>query len=219
MGCDIHLYVEKRGVLGWEKQYGFVSDYFDPTNEYFSGKDFRDTDEPYQSRNYTVFAAPANVRNGYGFAGIDTGDPLIPIAEPRGLPDDVSSAIQETADAFGDDGHSHSYLTLAELRDYNWDKPLTSRGCVQLSDFKKLRPGEPPKEWRGGVFGGNTRTISIAEAETYKPKPGQEVYVNYQWVTPLRDCCSGFLNHMLPILEKLSDGDAESVRIVFWFDN
>ena len=41
-----------------------------------------------QGRHYFLFAWLADVRNGRGFAGIVTGDPIEPIAEPRGLPDD-----------------------------------------------------------------------------------------------------------------------------------
>lgn len=41
-----------------------------------------------QSRHYQLFAVLADVRNGYGFAGVQTGEPVKPIAKPRGLPPD-----------------------------------------------------------------------------------------------------------------------------------
>lgn len=49
----------------------------------------------WHSRNYNVFAILANVRNGYGFAGVDTGDALVPICEPRGIPGDLSEEVRE----------------------------------------------------------------------------------------------------------------------------
>ena len=44
-----------------------------------------------------LFAILAGVRNGYGFAGCDTGDGFRPIAPPRGLPGDVSPEVAEEA--------------------------------------------------------------------------------------------------------------------------
>ena len=48
-----------------------------------------------ENRNYWAFAVLADVRNGYGFAGIDKGDPITPISEPRGLPEDLSDELRD----------------------------------------------------------------------------------------------------------------------------
>lgn len=40
------------------------------------------------NRHYELFGWLANVRNGVGFAGIRMGEPMTPIAYPRGLPED-----------------------------------------------------------------------------------------------------------------------------------
>lgn len=67
MGTDIHLFVETRVNGVWELR----------------------SDAPrFSGRNYNEFAILAGVRNGTGFAGCDT-DGFAPIAEPRGLPDDM----------------------------------------------------------------------------------------------------------------------------------
>ena len=42
-----------------------------------------------QNRHYQLFAVLAGVRNGFGFAGIPTGEAVVPISEPKGLPDDL----------------------------------------------------------------------------------------------------------------------------------
>ena len=68
MGTDIHIVVEIYKDHGWH-----LTDIV-----------------PSQDRNYRAFAVLADVRNGYGFAGFSTGDAVIPISEPRGLPDDMS---------------------------------------------------------------------------------------------------------------------------------
>lgn len=46
-------------------------------------------------RDYDTFGALANVRNGLGFAGVNTGDGLEPLDEPRGLPMDLELAEDE----------------------------------------------------------------------------------------------------------------------------
>jgi len=47
----------------------------------------------YHDRNYNVFGVLADVRNGRGFAGTVTGTGFVPIAEPRGLPSDLSEEV------------------------------------------------------------------------------------------------------------------------------
>ena len=57
-----------------------------------------------QDRHYQLFAVLADVRNGYGFAGIPTGEVVTPIAKRRGLPAD-----------FAMDGDSHPIATLEHM--------------------------------------------------------------------------------------------------------
>jgi hypothetical protein len=62
-------------------------------------------DHPRIDRFYSLFARLANVRN-YG--------DVIPLAEPRGVPDDCSEATRIYLD--DDDFHSHSWVSSSE-----WD--------------------------------------------------------------------------------------------------
>lgn len=59
-----------------------------------------------------LFAFLADVRNGYGCQ---------PISKPRGLPVDVSCCVYEEYKEWGGDAHSASYLTLKELRDFDYE--------------------------------------------------------------------------------------------------
>lgn len=56
-------------------------------------------------RNYSIFSLLAGLRGPYE-AMID----------PRGLPSDRSSGILTYTQYWGDDGHTHSYLTVKELK-------------------------------------------------------------------------------------------------------
>lgn len=59
---------------------------------------------PSGRQNYEMFGRMAGVR----------GD-AEPIAEPRGLPDDASIMTRFDASIWGDDGHSHSWLSVDEM--------------------------------------------------------------------------------------------------------
>ena len=85
MGCDIHLHTEVK-IGGVWLHYGC----------------------PDVNRNYCVFAKMAGVRNDAGYG-------ITPIAAPRGLPKDVSELTAFACELYGEDGHSHSFLTSGEV--------------------------------------------------------------------------------------------------------
>lgn len=104
MGCDIHTYKEKRIDGQWvsgeswevsEDQYSEDSVRYDRTG-----------DTPYRSRNYAQFGLMAGVR-------WDTPHAL----EPKGIPDDASPEVKREIEQWDCDGHTHSYLTLRELKE------------------------------------------------------------------------------------------------------
>jgi hypothetical protein len=111
MGADIHTYVEQRIDGVWR--------HVDVAEPDFPGME---GDGVLGWRHYGMFGFLANVRN-YSHSPV--------IAEPRGLPDDVTEGIKETGD--WQDAHSHSWLTLAELLAYDydqvfWDRRITRDG-------------------------------------------------------------------------------------------
>lgn len=147
MGTDIH---------GWlQKSYG--------------GKNWYNVQRVPSDRNYTLFAALANVRNGRGFAGCYTGEAIRFIAEPRGLPADLAAQLAATElqsdNAADDDGinyyatdfgdHSQTWFTLAELLNWDgWQQQQTRGGYVARSEYEACqREGRTPDEWCGDTFG------------------------------------------------------------------
>lgn len=85
MGCDMHLHVEVKLDGRWEH-------YAAPGVE----------------RSYALFALMADVRN-------DRVGSLVPISPPKGLPDDITAMTRFDAERWGEDGHSHSWLSADEL--------------------------------------------------------------------------------------------------------
>jgi hypothetical protein len=202
VGCDIHMWAEVKKNNKWKK----VGKVF--KNQYYrlgeqskvdeDGYEWNPefTDQPYQSRNYDLFAILANVRNGSGFAGCDTGDGFKPIAMPRGIPRDVSVEARIELEKYGVDGHSHSYFTLAELLDYDWEGQKTKhRGWVDPWNFEIWRKKGKPQTWSGGVEGNSINHVSntqmarmIAEGniQWIGPEPDEDSWKDREYTTELQ---------------------------------
>lgn len=131
------------------------------------------TESPLESRNYDMFALLAGVRNGVGFAGLKRGDPIRPLSEPRGVPEDASFAWRAEVDSWDVDMHSHSYFTLAELIEFEasgaFDQPIRRTGAISAEAYEELkRTGEKPTEWSGSIGGFGIQTLSVDDYEAGK---------------------------------------------------
>lgn len=221
MGCDIHLFVEKKVNGKWDAVKGpnpDIEDYrryaknnrergnetealrYEKRADDIETGEFLKTAEDewekdnygptvykgwaYEGRNYDLFAILADVRNGYGFAGSYTGEGFKPISDPKGLPEDISEEIKKRSDDYGSNGHSHSWFTVKELTEYDWEQETVT-----------LRPGMYPV---------------LAPVEDLKKNTETAFY---------KDCVGSFYTKSIPALKELAGDDSESVRIVFWFDN
>jgi hypothetical protein len=226
MGCDIHLKVERRVNGKWECVESLsprpcswcdgAGHYKNrPLDKCYSCSGSGAQSGPYRDRNYTVFSVLAGVRNdGY----------VKPIATPRGLPDGIADDGE-----YGD--HSFSWLTLAELRAYDWHQSIHDEGWVDAETFKKWDAAGAkgnPEQWCGAVGGGAVEHVTHSRMREYiadgmKESPVIEriagkrsFYTLIQWDVPLTDYCK----HFLSFLETLSAiGADEDVRIVFGFDS
>lgn len=148
MGCDIHLYAEKKVTPKWWefwKRPKWVS-----IDKYSRNEDWESFDDPeykvaYDDRFYTggrsynVFCALANVR-AFHF----TGDPPC-VSQPKGLPHDCCPEILAESDRYGSDGHSHSWNTLRELQDFDWSSytPTTDEFLNEVIPKMKAASNNP----------------------------------------------------------------------------
>lgn len=236
MGCDIHLYVEKWENGAWKSADKWRrSDWASEGDERYDELVVNYPDRFYQGRNYDLFAILANVRNGEGFAGVVTGRGYNPISMPRGLPEDVCAEVKKDSDNWGIDGHSHSWLLVQELLDYDWTQTTKRFGVLNLEEFIDWsrwdrRMGNWPNSFSGDVFGPELRIVDMDEGdalivkydlfkqrEVPKAKELDGVYVRCQWDTPYYKGVRHFWGETIPRLLHL--GDPKNVRIVFWFDN
>ena len=201
MGCDIHLFVEYKDKAGkWHRaRPRITAEWAVQANAEAKAK-AKPGEKPYlyaekvwyDNRNYDLFAMLADVRN----------DGFNPISAPKGLPRNVSPSVKKESDGWDCDGHSHSWLTLAELEAYDWDQKAIMQGMVskaQAEEFRKT--GKPPESWCGWTNATDVETI--------------------RWEIKYRDHVTEFLNVIMPALRKLAaeHGGPKNVRMVFWFDN
>lgn len=130
MGTDIHLLAERQTDNGWEVVPGPVvpcdmCDFYKGRECYYCKNERRRRVQWYDDRHYVIFAALADVRNGYGFAGIPTHESLQPISPPRGRPADLSAEADEWLEDHGD--HSDTWLSMEEINAYDWDQIIVPR--------------------------------------------------------------------------------------------
>jgi hypothetical protein len=221
MGCDIHVYVEKRVDGQWR-----AADKY--SDEDGIGPDVSYDDRVYVGRNYRLFSVLAGVRKH---------DMLPVIAEPRDLPEDVSPEVRAASDSWGVDGHSHSWLTLRELLDFDWTQECTFSTTVTGQEFARWsrydRGQKNEPDWSFGSRGGpGIVTVPMAEMDArlaaltpqarWADHPEWErLNVPITWEQPVARSVGSFLSETVFRLVQLAGGvaHADDLRIVFWFDN
>lgn len=240
MGCDIHMFAEvklkRKEGYEWKTVGKVFKNQYHNSKEpaymtlYSGGKteeayEWNDklSMHPYDSRNYDVFAILADVRNGRGFAGSDTGDGFIPIDDPRGVPEDASDYYKKMVEEWGEDGHSHSYFYMPEIDEYDWSQGTIHRGWVGVDGYKVFKEKGHPESWSGGVGGGAVAHITNEEMDKYIlegfPDPEKHYYTQISWGNTYMDSAKWFLKDMEQVKKLKKLKGVEDVRIVFFFDN
>lgn len=232
MGTDIsYVFQKKNPDNSWETldlDQDFRKN--EITGEYEDG-------EYYIGRYYLLFAVIAGVRNGYGFAGHYRHEPLVPIAEGRGLPNGIQSDWfkHEPSSAYGFpiENDSTEYLDLGE-HSFNWllgseildwfkeERKLTHVGCVTLSEYDEWRSKSDgsPNSYASHVLGDNFEVYDETEhgalpfnlVRVFR-QYAKVTHVRISWNENLNDCLSNFKD----MIQKLVDQHGE-IRMVMGFD-
>ena len=232
MGCDIHTNAEvfNKETQKWEGV-GKIFDnpYFKKGNENKveieeDGSEWETNPEfikePYKGRNYGLFSILAGVRN-YGT--------IIPIADDKGIPADVSQEIGAEHTRWGADVHSASYLTVQELLAFDWEQTIKETSSVKMDWYEawllKGKKGNPVTEhipFRDAAY----KELPEEEMEKILSSKSEKLRVLLDDVSyfcqmsidvPYSEFTKAFLTKTIPALQKL--GEPEDVRMVFWFDN
>ena len=210
MGCDIHLYTERKITID-NKEKWFCCDHF-KFNPYYDKDNPDDGEQEYEfisiydERNYEAFSVLADVRNYYN---------IKPLDEPRGLPEDVSDIVRKESHRWGTDGHSHSWFTARELFVYKSTNPYKKHtGMVSSEQMKRYdKCGIAPNEWCRWT---NNKDYEFMSWKT----PGS-------YLDRLVEAVKKKMEEEFWIWDSLSEEEKkkrlienmDNFRIVFWFDN
>jgi hypothetical protein len=192
MGCDIHSRAEVRESGVWRMVRRIWPD------EYVDGGL---TSEPYFTRNYYTFAILAGVRN---YAKV------IPIAEPRGWPDDLSAECQQEDDGDDDDAwllggeHSFSWHSLRHLLEYPyWQATFTQEGILNGPQYAAMKKGNLPDQW----WDSNSRAVvdeDHLETQLALNNDTTNLYVRTSWAVPYYKAAEEFITETIPRLLALA---------------
>lgn len=159
MGTDIHIIAETKTKDSpiWQKAPNILS----------------------SDRAYNTFAIIADVRNGAGFAGIKTGDGYNPIAKPRGIAKDSSlKYLKEFGEGKG--FHSHSWLTMMDILDYDWMQTTKLCGEMDLKQYLHWRRciewRSQPEEYCGECSGPGIVHVDMSEMEKIRARNKDEAW-------------------------------------------
>lgn len=206
MGCDIHTVFQARDSDGKWKD---VPSKFE------------------EDRHYFLFAWLADVRNGFGFAGIPTHTAIKPICQPRGLPSDFecvdenhpveSSKLLGWREKYrrphepleiwlGD--YSHSWLTADEI--LTADKPtnVLRTGVIPIAAFRAWDGKSAPESWSGGISGPSITVSSPSEVTN------ATTHVQIEWFTDSSEELGYFIEEIARLKAEYGE-----VRMLFGFDS
>jgi hypothetical protein len=196
MGCDIHMYFERKLDNGsWTNI---------PSDEEYGGY--------YVCRNYILFGYLAGVRN-YN---------VKPIADQRGIPKDVSKTIYEIYFDFGSDAHSASYLTIEELLAAEKSKVIFRRLCG-IETYKKYLEDPFCFDYPDVYNYYNIKIISNSEMDkiiklTAFLDKEYYTYVEYDAKLSFNPPEIDLWSKIIPKILKV-ESYPKKLRAVFWFDN
>lgn len=247
MGCDIHSIVEvkQNGVWKVNRKKVFPNSYYrkeeksKPKEQQWSWALNPKEASPNDRRNYDWFAILANVRNGRGFAGVRTGEGFAVIEEPRGVPDDATMKWLKIVEEWGCDMHSHSYLSVEDFDNFDWNQVCMKCGVVSLKEYEQLRVNhEVPESWSGGISGRDIVTVEelladrilagenlelsqvnfFGEVQETKLASEWNIFVEYHWPVIYSEWFKYEIENIVEPLRQLSK-EYEDARLVFGFDN
>lgn len=254
MGTDIHCWVETRKAGAWTLYQPLPTDA--GWSEWHNGPNARrysdTTDNEHRlhvcgwnlDRCYDLFAILADVRNGYVFAGVSTGDGFEPVlsfmdgngnlSHRRGWPTDAGAELNAA-----EIDHSPSWLTLRELNEYNWlDQFAKKNGVISLPEYVKRRDAKivgEPSEYSGALWGPNCEELKPADADrllrigertvagwsadslgrTNRRPPGHpNTVVRVEWIVSYAQAAGDFYDKHLPDLNAAAKREGVSTNDV-----
>jgi len=195
MGCDIHMYIEKKDKTSTASAGDWI-----PAQGFMKVDDDR-VDVPYpdrfNDRDYLLFGMLAGVR-----------DSSNQIFTPKGFPDDASKEVRTVFEEWGRDAHTPSYLTLAELNGIPWD--------TKMIEITRMFPEKDLIKFKKSVESGKPDYGIITMWCGMTNSPG---WVSDTIEVPIKYQFQRFHEFVFWLRSYDYRCDENEIRIVFWFDN
>lgn len=157
-------------------------------------------DRFYHGRHYFLFHILAEVR-GWSEWGKTLGG-------PKGTPEDCCSQIKSQIEAWGSDGHSHSYLTLEELLSFNWNEKIETEETFRSKDFDEFIKTMSSDD----IVEHEVMTLDGSDLKIHKVR----------YLVPYKDIVPDFMETIVKMNSHINQKFHEStgdIRLVFFFDN
>lgn len=182
------------------------------------------------NRHYQFFAFIGDVRNGYGFAGIKTGEPIKSPLAHRGLPDEIKKLNEEYENygQYNDDcvyygEYSRSHFLLKEyLENLNTFGNITKTCIISKEDHLEwskrpvLESGlrkEPECSYCGGISGKDILVVNDNAVELNEYTSYTHVRIEYE--INLKEEFQYFTDEVNRLIEVHG---TDQIRFVYGFD-
>lgn len=209
MGCDIHGLVE----VNW---YGEYEDNYEDGEEPVDWRCAIDNIGFWVGRSYDTFGMLFGVRNYANFE---------PVAPQRGIPEEGSERLDDRLGYYREkdligavDCHSHTYLTLKELNEIDWEETTEKEDCrirVYNEDNELL------KKFLSSTILSDEEVQRIEDGEEVVKEVGDGEVRKYRREKMKRtEALSGAWEKLIEQMEMFGETyGEENVRLVVWFDN
>lgn len=206
MGCDSHLYAEKKIDGKW-----IVLESGAVKHVYFDNEEAQDW-QCY--RNYDLFGFLAGVRRHN----------IFPLSLPKGFPLDASKEVRQTYKRWGPDAHTPSWYLLSDLLKVKNSKSNIGK-YLSMDEYKKYKDGIPIENLLESYDYYSLEDNEVISNKEMDRRLSMSLFDNgSQLVTPIVTGTidnSEFENfwETLDLMIKTGNETPDNLRIVFWFDN
>lgn len=168
-------------------------------------------------RNYILFAILADVRNGYGFAGCETHEPIKPLrtSEQSRLPNDMlfsprCQSLSPTSDNYTYNRrwlgyHNQHVIAAEEILGYDFQQRLVESGLFDIENFIRFMGGDRDVKYSYDIWG-----EAIVKHPRVDLTDGKAVVFNTKGYTHI----PAKWNDDKPIIEYVKDFVADVKQIV-----
>lgn len=174
-----------------------------------------------EGRHYTLFGWLADVRNGYGFAGVLQSSGIKPISKPRGFPEDIFAGCKTAPDEIdgkwmGD--HSYSWLLGSEIIEaFKNIEGMTRYGVIPYERYLEWDKVTALDSYSGGVLGPKVITLSQKDVDQASLYLDHNLYIQVSWQVTAQTLQEEF-GYFVDEIKRLMNLHGE-IRMVFGFDS